>query len=42
MLHTDLLFIALPILGYGMLGVFLATGVLIGTVVFLKKIAHAD
>ena len=42
MLHTDLLLLTLPILGYGMLGVFLATGIMIGMVVFLKKVAHTD
>ena len=38
MLHFDLLVNSLPILGYGMLGIFVVTGVIIGVVTLLNKI----
>ena len=39
MLHFDLLLNSLPIMGYGMLGIFVVTGVIIGVVTLLNKIA---
>ena len=39
MLHFDLLVNSLPIMGYGMLGIFVVTGVIIGVVTLLNKIA---
>lgn len=38
MLHFDLLLNSLPIMGYGMLGIFVVTGVIIGVVTLLNKI----
>lgn len=38
MLHMDLLLNSLPIMGYGMLGIFVVTGVIIGVVTLLNKI----
>jgi len=38
MLHFDLLVNSLPIMGYGMLGIFVVTGVIIGVVTLLNKI----
>ncbi len=38
MLHYDLLLNSLPIMGYGMLGIFVVTGVIIGVVTLLNKI----
>lgn len=38
MLHFDLLVNSLPIMGYGMLGIFVVTGVIIGMVTLLNKI----
>lgn len=38
MLHVDLLMQALPILGNGMLGIFLVTGVIIAAVSLLNRI----
>ena len=38
MLHMDLLLKSLPIMGYGMLGIFVVTGVIIGVVTLLNKI----
>ena len=37
-LHLDYLMEALPIMGYGMLGIFVVTGVIIGVVTLLNKI----
>ena len=39
MLHFDLLLNSLPIMGYGMLGIMVVTGVIIGVVTLLNKIA---
>ena len=36
-LHWDLLWNVLPIMGYGMAGIFLVTGVIIGVVTLLNK-----
>ena len=36
-LHWDLLWSVLPVMGYGMAGVFLITGVIIGAVKLLNK-----
>ena len=36
-LRVDLLVEVLPIMGYGMLGIFLVTGVIIGVVTLLNK-----
>lgn len=38
MLHVDLLMQALPIMGNGMLGIFLVTGVIIAVVSLLNRI----
>ena len=38
MLHYDLLLNSLPIMGFGMLGIFVVTGVIIGVVTLLNKI----
>lgn len=38
MLHFDILVNSLPIMGYGMLGIFVVTGVIIGVVTLLNKI----
>ena len=38
MLHFDLLVNSLPIMGYGMLGIFVVTGAIIGVVTLLNKI----
>lgn len=38
MLHMDLLLNSLPIMGYGMLGIFVVTGVIIAVVTLLNKI----
>ena len=37
MLRVDLLLAVLPIMGYGMLGIFIVTGVIIGVVTLLNK-----
>ena len=37
-MSVDKLLNALPIMGYGMLGIFLVTGVIIGVVYLLKMI----
>ncbi len=37
-MHVDLLLEALPIMGYGYLGIFIVTGVIIGIVSILKKL----
>ena len=36
-LRVDLLLQVLPIMGYGMLGIFIVTGVIIGVVTMLNK-----
>ena len=36
-IRVDLLLNVLPIMGYGMLGIFLVTGVIIGVVTILNK-----
>ena len=36
-MRVDLLLNVLPIMGYGMLGIFLVTGVIIGVVTALNK-----
>ena len=36
-LRFDLLWNVLPIMGYGMVGIFLVTGVIIGAVTLLNK-----
>ena len=36
-LRVDYLLEALPIMGYGMLGIFVVTGVIIGVVALLNK-----
>ena len=38
-LHLDLFLNALPIMGNGMLGIFIVTGVIIGAVSLLNKLA---
>ena len=38
MLHFDRLVNSLPIMGYGMLGIFVVTGDIIGVVTLLNKI----
>ncbi len=38
MLHFDLLVAALPIMGIGMAGIFIVTGVLVGIVALLNKL----
>ena len=35
--HVDLLLDALPVMGYGMLGIFLVTGVIVGVVTILNR-----
>lgn len=42
MLHFDLLLNSLPIMGYGMLGIFVVTGVIIGVVTLLNKITSDE
>ena len=42
MLHFDLLVNSLPIMGYGMLGIFVVTGVIIGVVTLLNKITSDE
>ena len=39
-LRVDLMLEALPIMGIGMLGIFIVTGVIIGCVALLNKIAN--
>ena len=39
-MHLDLLIEALSVMGVGYLGVFLVTGVIIGTVTLLRKITE--
>ena len=39
MLRVDLLLAVLPIMGYGMLGIFLVTGIIIGVVALLNRFA---
>ena len=36
-MRVDLLLPVLPVMGYGMLGIFLVTGVIIGCVALLNK-----
>ena len=36
-MHVDLLLDALPVIGYGILGIFLVTGVMIGVVTVLNR-----
>ena len=36
-LRVDLLMEVLPVMGYGMLGIFIVTGVIIGVVTLLNK-----
>lgn len=36
--RSDLLLEVLPIMGYGMLGIFLVTGVIIGVVTLINKL----
>lgn len=38
MFRPDLLLEVLPIMGYGMLGIFVVTGIIIGAVVLLNKL----
>ena len=38
MFRPDLLLEVLPIMGYGMLGIFIVTGIIIGAVVLLNKL----
>ena len=38
--RPDLLLAVLPIMGYGMLGIFIVTGIIIGCVTLLKKIGE--
>lgn len=35
--HPDLMVEVLPIVGYGMLGIFIVTGIIIGAVALLNK-----
>ncbi len=42
MLHMDLLMQSLPIMGNGMLGIFIVTGVIIGVVTLLNKITSGE
>ena len=37
-LHVDYLLESLPIMGYGMLGIFIVTGVIIAVVALLNKL----
>ncbi len=37
-MHIDLLLKALPVMGWGYLGIFIVTGVIIGVVTLLNKI----
>ncbi len=37
-MRVDLLIAVLPIMGYGMLGIFLVTGIIIGAVTLLNKL----
>lgn len=39
-LHVDYLLEALPIMGYGMLGIFIVTGVIIAVVSLLNKLTE--
>ena len=38
MFHVDMLLKALPIMGYGYLGIFIVTGVIIAVVTLIKKL----
>lgn len=38
MFHVDMLLKALPIMGYGYLGIFIVTGVIIAVVTLLNKL----
>ena len=38
MFHVDMLLKALPIMGYGYLGIFIVTGVIIAAVALLNKL----
>ena len=38
MFHVDMLLKALPIMGYGYLGIFIVTGVIIAVVTLINKI----
>ena len=37
-MRVDLLIAVLPMMGYGMLGIFLVTGIIIGAVTLLNKL----
>lgn len=37
-MRIDLLLAVLPIMGYGMLGIFIVTGIIIGVVTLLNKL----
>ena len=37
-MRVDLLLAVLPIMGYGMLGIFIVTGIIIGVVTVLNKL----
>lgn len=39
MFHVDMLLKALPIMGYGYLGIFIVTGVIIAVVTLLNKLS---
>ena len=41
-IRMDLLWAVLPIMGYGMLGIFLLTGVIIGVVMCLNRCKKPD
>ena len=40
MFHVDMLLKALPIMGYGYLGIFIVTGVIIAVVSLLNKLGN--
>ncbi len=39
MFHVDMLLKALPIMGYGYLGIFIVTGVIIAAVALINKLS---
>lgn len=39
MFHVDMLLKALPIMGYGYMGIFIVTGVIIAVVTLLNKLS---
>jgi hypothetical protein len=39
MFHVDMLLKALPIMGYGYLGIFIVTGVIIAVVTLINKLS---